>query len=60
MEATTQTYDLKELAKLLNWNPAHCKVIVKQCGGDPTQPIDEEVAAKVAQRIRRQWPPQAA
>ena len=60
MEATTHTYELKELAKLLNWNPAHCKVIVKQLGADPTQPIDEEIAAKVAQRIRRQWPPKAA
>lgn len=56
----TETYDLNELAKLLNWNPAHCKVIVKQLGADPTQPIDEETAAKVAQKIRRQWPPNAA
>ncbi|HSN82218.1 MAG: hypothetical protein WAU39_15100 [Polyangiales bacterium] len=56
----TETYDLKELAKLLNWNPAHCKVILKQLGADPTQPIDEETAAKVAQKIRRQWPPNAA
>jgi hypothetical protein len=56
----TETYDLRELAKLLNWNPAHCKVILKQLGADPTQPIDEETAAKVAQKIRRQWPPQAA
>lgn len=56
----TETYDLKELAKLLNWNPAHCKVILKQLGADPTQPIDEQTAAKVAQKIRRQWPPNAA
>ena len=56
----TETYDLRELAKLLNWNPAHCKVILKQLGADPTQPIDEETAARVAQKIRRQWPPQAA
>jgi hypothetical protein len=56
----TQTYELKELAKLLNWNPAHCKVIVKQLGADPAQPIDEDTAAKVAQRIRRAWPPAAA
>lgn len=56
----TETYDLKQLAKLLNWNPAHCKVILKQLGADPTQPIDEETAAKVAQKIRRQWPPNAA
>jgi len=27
-----ETYDLGELAKLLNWNPAHCKVILKQLG----------------------------
>ena len=56
----THTYDLKELAKLLNWNPAHCKVILKQLGVNPTDPIDEDTAAKVAQKIRRQWPPQAA
>ena len=56
----TQTYELKELAKLLNWNPAHCKVIVRQLGADPSKPIDEEVAARVAQRIRRAWPPVAA
>ena len=55
-----QTYDLRELAKLLNWNPAHCKVILKAMGADPTQPIDEETAAKVAQKIRRAWPPVAA
>jgi len=56
----TESYGLRELAKLLNWNPAHCKVILKQLGADPMQPIDEETAAKVAQKIRRQWPPQAA
>ncbi len=56
----TETYDLKELCKLLNWNPAHCKVILKQLGADPSQPIDEETAAKVAEKIRRPWPPQAA
>jgi hypothetical protein len=55
-----ESYELRELAKLLNWNPAHCKVILKQLGVDPTQPIDEETAAKVAQKIRRQWPPEAA
>ncbi|MBT8452829.1 MAG: hypothetical protein KJO40_12755 [Deltaproteobacteria bacterium] len=56
----TESYELRELAKLLNWNPAHCKVILKQLGADPTQPIDEETAARVAHKIRRQWPPQAA
>ena len=29
------TYDLKGLSKLLGWNPAHCKVILKQLGADP-------------------------
>lgn len=56
----TQTYELKELANLLGWNPAHCKVILKQLGKDPSAPIDEETAAMVAQKIRRQWPPAAA
>ncbi|MGB8332643.1 MAG: hypothetical protein WCE62_21140 [Polyangiales bacterium] len=56
----TETYDLKQLAKLLNWNPAHCKVILKQLGADPARPIDGETAAKVADKIRRPWPPKAA
>ena len=43
-----QTYELRELAKLLNWNPAHCKVILRQLGADPTQPIDEDTAARLA------------
>jgi hypothetical protein len=34
-----ESYELRELAKLLNWNPAHCKVILKQLGVDPTQPV---------------------
>ena len=58
--AETATYELKELARLLSWNPAHCKVILKQLGADTSQPIDDETASKVAQKIRRQWPPQAA
>ena len=56
----TETYELRELAKLLNWNPAHCKVILKQLGADPAGPIDDETAAKVAGKIRRPWPPKAA
>ena len=56
----TQTYELREFAKLLGWNPAHCKVIIKQLGKDPAAPIDEETAAAVAKRVRRPWPPQAA
>ena len=56
----TDTYNLSELAKLLSWNPAHCKVIPKQLGADPNQPIGEETAAKVASKIRRPWPPKAA
>jgi hypothetical protein len=58
--AGTDTYNLKELAKLLSWNPAHCKVILKQLGADPAGPIDDETAAKVAGKIRRPWPPKAA
>jgi len=55
----TQTYALGELAKLLNWSPAHCKVILKQLGADPKDPIPEETAAQVAEKIRRAWPPAA-
>ena len=36
----TDTYELKELAKLLGWNPAHCKVILKKLGADPAGEID--------------------
>ena len=56
----SETYDLRELAKLLNWNAAHCKVILKQLGADPAKPIDNETAARVADKIRRPWPPKAA
>lgn len=52
------TYNLKELARLLGWNSAHCKVIIKQLGGDPGGPISEDIAAQVATKIRRPWPPQ--
>lgn len=52
------TYNLKELAQLLSWNSAHCKVIVKQLGCDPKGPIGEDIAAQVAEKIRRPWPPQ--
>ncbi|MEM7435688.1 MAG: hypothetical protein AAF436_11095 [Myxococcota bacterium] len=54
----TKTYELKELARLLQFHPAHCKVMVKQYGADPAGPIGEEVAAQVAKRVRRPWPPQ--
>ncbi|MGB5810060.1 MAG: hypothetical protein WBG86_05980 [Polyangiales bacterium] len=55
----TKTYDLKELAQLLQFHPAHCKVMVKQYGADPNGPIGADVAEKVAKRVRRPWPPQA-
>ena len=58
--AGMDTYTLKELAKLLAWNPAHCKVILKQLGADPAGQIDNETAAKVADKVHRPWPPKAA
>jgi hypothetical protein len=58
--AGTDTYNLKELAKLLSWNPAHCKVILKQLGADPSGQIDDATAAKVAEKVHRPWPPKAA
>jgi len=58
--AGTDTYNLKELAKLLGWNPAHCKVILKQLGVDPAGQIDDATAAKVAKKVSRPWPPKAA
>ena len=58
--AGTDTYTLKELATLLAWNPAHCKVILKQLGAYPAGQIDNETAAKVADKVHRLWPPKAA
>jgi hypothetical protein len=58
--AGMDTYTLKELAKLLAWNSAHCKVILKQLGADPAGQIDNETAAKVAEKVHRPWPPKAA
>ena len=55
----TQTYELKELAKLLKFNEAYCKMVLKRMGQDPTAPIDESTAAELADKLSRPWPPEA-
>ena len=56
----TDTYDLKELAKLLGWNPGSLQSDPQTARCRPDGEIDDETAAKVAQKIRRPWPPKAA
>ena len=53
----TKTYDLKELAKLLNFTVPYCKIVLKGLGIDPNETIDEEAAARLADKLSRPWPP---
>ena len=53
----SQTYELKQLAKLLNFTAAYCKMCLKKMGADPSEPIDEDTAAKLADILSRPWPP---
>lgn len=55
----TQTYDLKELARLLNFTEAYCKMVLKRMGQDPSAPIDEGTAAELAKKLSRPWPPES-
>lgn len=52
-----KTYTLDELAGLLNWHQAALKVILRKANIDPNEPIEEEDAAFVADKLKRKWPP---
>lgn len=53
-----QTYELKELSKLLNYNSAFIKMLLKRMGMDPNDPITEETAKELADKLSREWPPE--
>ena len=53
-----QTYELEELATLLNYSKAYIKMILKkQPGYRAGEPISEELAAIAADKVNRPWPP---
>ena len=52
------TYKLNEIAKLLQFTPAYCKMVLKRMKRDPMDPIDGMTAAELARRLSRPWPPQ--
>jgi hypothetical protein len=57
---TNPTYDLDQLAKLLRFTPAYVKMVLKKFEGyEAGQPITEALAAQVAEKLSRPWPPSA-
>ena len=54
---TVETYELRELARLLRYNAAYCKMLLKKMGHDPSDRIDEDTAQKLADKLSRPWPP---
>lgn len=56
--STQKTYTLDELANLLKWHKAAIKVIFRKMNVDPDEPIEEEDAAALAVRLKKEWPPQ--
>jgi len=53
-----RTYTLEELEKLLSWNKHALKVVARKMDIDPDEPIEEEDAAALAEKLKRPWPPQ--
>ncbi len=52
------TYELDELAKLLKFQPAYVKMILKKFDQyEAGKPIPESLAAQVAEKLSRPWPP---
>ena len=57
---TDTTYDLDELAKILKFTPAYVKMVLKKFDEyEAGKPISENLAAQVAQKLSRPWPPSA-
>jgi hypothetical protein len=52
------TYTLEELALKVNFTIAFLKVVTKQLKIDITAPICEDDAKRVADRLKRPWPPE--
>ena len=52
-----KTYELKELATLTTFTVPYCKMVLKGLGVDPNAPIDEADAARMANKLKRPWPP---
>jgi hypothetical protein len=53
-----QTYTLEELAKLLTWNKHALKVVARKLNIDPNLPIEDIDAEAIADKLKRQWPPE--
>ncbi len=57
---TEQSYQLDELSSLLKFSSAYLKMLLrKQEGYKPGEPISPEMAAAVAAKVNRPWPPAA-
>lgn len=51
------SYTLEELANLVSFNKSFLKVVTKKLGIDSTAPIRETDAARIAEKLKRPWPP---
>jgi len=57
----SKTYTPDELAELLTFGNAYIKMVLKKIEGyEPGKPVTEEVAARLAAKVNRPWPPQGA
>ena len=57
MSEKEKTYSLKELSNLVGFNKSFVKVVAKQLYIDYQEPIREEDAAQIAEKLHRPWPP---
>jgi len=56
----SKTYTPDELAQLLTFGNAYVKMVLKKIEGyEPGKPVSEDVAAKLAAKVNRPWPPEA-
>ena len=53
-----KTYTIEELSYLTKFNKAYIKMLLKQLSIDSSAPLCEEDAMRVAERLKRPWPPE--
>lgn len=57
----SKTYSPEELAELLTFGNAYVKMLLKRTDGYTVgEPVTDEIAAKVAKKVNRPWPPASA
>ena len=57
MSENEKTYSLEELSDKVNFNKAFVKVVLRQIDIAAGEPISELDASRVAEKLKRAWPP---